>query len=90
MVFLKPYIFKYFVKKWSSDHHLKLCKNPNCSKIINIDGNWKTARLKCMHEDFFFKSPEFNPIKIGCIKTPQRLSYFCEEHSGNFFTNITI
>ena len=29
------------------------------------------------------ESPELNPIKIGCINTPERSSYFCKDHSGS-------
>ena len=42
----------------------------------------KLLGLNVCKRIFFLKSPELNPIKIGCIKTPKRLSYFCEDHSG--------
>ena len=48
---IKTNLFNYFVKKWSS--HQNLCKHPQCSIAINIDGNHKVNRLTCMFDQAF-------------------------------------
>jgi hypothetical protein len=66
-----------FTKKWSNGHY---CKSKDCSKILNVDGIWKLNRLKCLFEDFMLCSEELAPVKIGCVKTPNRNSFYCSEH----------
>jgi len=55
---LKPYLLPYFCKKWSGIYHKSLCCHNNCSLTINLDGNFKCNRLKCMFEEVFMKVPE--------------------------------
>ena len=70
------------MKKWTSINHLELCKNENCSFAVNVDGNWKCFRLKCAFEDAHIISDELKPIKIDCTETPERGSYYCQNHSS--------
>jgi hypothetical protein len=77
---IRPGLFKNFALKWSSKH---ICKSKDCSKILNVDGNWKLNRLKCMNEDAYLECEELKPIKIGCVKTPNRGSYYCSNHQIN-------
>lgn len=44
-----PKLFDIFVSKWSNYNHLDEKKKLNCSKLINIDGNLKCNRLKCIY-----------------------------------------
>jgi hypothetical protein len=71
----------FFIKKWSGISHSNRCTDAKCSFAINVDGNWKCFRLKCAFEDVHLISNEMNPIKIGCLETPMRGSYFCKNHS---------
>jgi len=73
-------LFKNFVKKWSGDFHTSNCKHPNCSKILNTDGIWKTTRPKCGEEEIYLNSEEVKPIKTGCKLTPKPNSYYCDLH----------
>ena len=59
---------------------------------MNCDGLWKINRLKCAYDNLFVNTQEINPIQTGCINTPMRNSYFCQEHmivepSLNFYIN---
>ncbi len=40
-----------FIKKWCGEYHRRNCKHPKCFQLFNIDGNWKTKRIKCMNID---------------------------------------
>ena len=73
----------HFIKKWSSDNHLKKCNNLLCSTAIVVDGNHKINRLKCVYDDQYVKIPELETMKqTGCKKTPSLNSYFCESHKS--------
>ncbi len=69
-----------FVKKWTGDLHSNNCKHPKCSKLLNVDGNWKITRLKCAFYDIFLKSPELKPIRTGCKLAPIQGGYYCKTH----------
>ncbi|CAF1002029.1 unnamed protein product [Brachionus calyciflorus] len=89
--YFRKFLFEKFTKKWSLHSHLDLNKSLNCSKLVDIDGNYKCNRLKCMYSNIFIISEEFSPIRIGCVKTPERGSYFCKDHinfSDLLFFNI--
>ena len=74
-------LLKIFVKKWSGKEHQNNCKHPNCSKLLNIDGNWKITRQKCGYEDIYINSTEVKyPIKTGCRLSPVDGSYYCKKH----------
>lgn len=73
--------FKLFVNKWTGESHHSYCAHPDCSKILNVDGNWKINRLRCMYEGVTLTSEEVKAILIGCPNTPKRNSYFCEKHT---------
>lgn len=79
----KKEFFPMFVKRWTGDSHKNNCKHKDCSKILNVDGNWKINRLKCLFDETTVVSGEVKPIKIGCPKTPMRSSYFCHDHHTN-------
>ncbi len=76
---LKPTLLPTFIKKWSQHKHLN--DNPLCNFTLTMDGDWKLGRPKCLHGDVYYNSEELGPIKIGCRNTPERLSYYCKEHS---------
>ena len=67
-----------FTRKWSTHRH-KVSKEP-CNKILVLDGNWKCNRLKCAYDNVWRKSNEFGEYRVGCKNTPEKLSYFCDEH----------
>jgi len=77
---LRPNLFSLFTRKWSNNHH---CKNPNCSKILAVDGIWKINRLKCMFENGHIITEELDPIQIGCPYSPEQGSYYCSLHKVN-------
>ena len=60
--------------------HTSFCKHLNCSKLLVLDGNWKCNRIKCAYEKGSVESSELGQINIGCVKSPVRNSYFCEDH----------
>jgi hypothetical protein len=51
---LRKHLFSHFVNKWSSHH----CDHSNCKKALNIDGNHKVNRLKCMYDNIYLNSKE--------------------------------
>jgi hypothetical protein len=65
---LKPYLLPYFCKKWSGIYHKSLCRHPNCSLTVNLDGNFKCNRLKCMFENVFMKVQEIGKRLIRKLK----------------------
>jgi hypothetical protein len=75
---VKTTFFKNFVNKWSQHKH----DHPHCNKTITFDGDWKVWRLKCCYENLAYTSKEFGPIWTGCLKTPNRQSYFCLQHQS--------
>ncbi|CAF1087177.1 unnamed protein product, partial [Brachionus calyciflorus] len=90
---LKEYrkqLLEKFIIKWSNHNHKEEEKNSTCSKLLNIDGNFKCTRLKCMHSGTRLMSKELEPVSVGCVKTPERDSYFCYDHRDSsryiFFT----
>ncbi len=54
-----------FVNKWSGPFHTSHCKHPKCMLLQNVDGNWKTTRLRCGFENIYIESDEIKQIKIG-------------------------
>ena len=69
---------KNFAKKWTNHTHAKTTLN--CNKVLVLDGNWKCNRLKCTYDNTWKKSIEFGEIRLGCPRTPQRGSYYCNQH----------
>ena len=55
-------LFPLFVNKWTGYAHLHNCKHTECSRLLNIDGNWKINRLKCMNDSFYLCSNEIEQI----------------------------
>jgi hypothetical protein len=45
---LKNELLNQFCNKWAQ--HSRFCSSKTCSKTLNIDGNWKTNRLKCGYD----------------------------------------
>ena len=77
---IRPSLLGNFVSKWSKHTHSDEKKNLNCSKLINIDGNFKCNRIKCVFSGIEIEFKEYKNIEIGCNKTPMRGSYFCQNH----------
>lgn len=77
---IRPQLFQNFVKKWNGSAHTSFCNHEQCSSLLNVDGNWKLNRLKCMYDDIMCATGEVGNIPIGCRATPKRGSYFCEAH----------
>jgi len=75
---IKKSLFRNFTNKWSRHVHAK--PTLNCNKILVLDGNWKTNRLKCSYDNYWRQGVEFDDYRVGCPNTPQRLNYFCHEH----------
>jgi len=71
-------LFINFIKAWSI--HAQHEQTQNCSVALNYDSNWKISRLKCCFDHIYTTSEEFGEIKIGCMATPERGSYFCSKH----------
>ena len=71
-------LFSNFTKIWTNHSHKEV--NKNCNKVLVLDGNFKCNRLKCTFDNLWKKSEEFGECRIGCPKTPQRLSYYCVQH----------
>ena len=55
---IKQSVQSHFIKKWSSDYHLKKCINLNCSTAVVMDGNHKINRIKCLYDEEFIRIPE--------------------------------
>ena len=77
---IRPSLFGRFVSKWSKHKHSEDKHDKNCSLLINIDGNFKCSRMKYLFLGIDIEFKEYKNINIGCFKTPERGSYFCEQH----------
>lgn len=76
LVKMKPYLFRFFVTKWSkhvNTHHTL------CSKALVIDGNQKVRRMVCCFEEVYKKMEYIGEKKMGCVETPLK---------GNFLKEI--
>lgn len=93
---IRTKLFPHFVSKWTGAAHKNACKHKHCSKAIVFDGNWKTARMKCADSQLHIKSDELDLIQIGCVNTPERGSYYCENHKrdeptlGFYVNNVLV
>ena len=78
IMLIKNTIATNFTKKWFNHQHAQ--QTINCSQTITIDGNWKISRPKCCNDNGIYRSPEFGDVRLGCIYTPARGSYNCQQH----------
>lgn len=88
LIDIRNNLFKNFVKKWTGFKHENICTDKKCSQALVLDGNWKCNRLKCAFNGIYVNSDIFGEIRVGCIKTPERGSYYCLEHKSKEKTLI--
>ena len=75
----KSKLFSAFTNKWTQHQH----NVPHCNSAVVFDGNWKTARAKCCFDCVDYPSKVLGNIPIGCTQTPNRRSFYCEQHKSH-------
>ena len=80
-------MLKNFTKKWSAHQHYNTDGTPDvdCKASIVLDGLWKLNRSKCCHDNTCLET-DVGDIPTGCIYTPNKNSYFCEQHKNEQLT----
>lgn len=82
-----PRFLSSFVYLWSNHKTIIGSCGSRCSQCIIIDGHQKCRRRVCREKNVRISTEEFDSLTIGCCRTPNLGSHFCELHQTSIEKN---
>lgn len=75
-----PRLLTSFVYLWTNHKSIVGPCDDNCSRCVIIDGHQKCRRRICRAKEVHVDTNEFDALRVGCCRTPNRGSHYCSEH----------